>query len=174
MRRRPFWHSLPLLLPLIWAVTPTIFAAWPGVAFKELRAYAWSADGDPVNEVVLADGKLRPGVLNPKGALLSKAQVRRVLTAQRNRVKLVNGRRIVSGCYNPHNAFVFLDKAGRIVAFLEVCFDCHNARLMPADEQSEPNLIALAEICAELKLSFGEQKSLAELRKVFRAAGGKE
>ena len=144
--------------------------AWPGVPFAEVRAYAWPAtEGEPLNKVISDRGKLLPGVLNPKGVVLSKEQVRRLLATQRRRVET---RRTVSACYDPHNLFVFLDRRGRMVAFLEICFDCRNTRARPEDERADPDLPALAAIFSELKLPFGAQASLEELRKMDRAARG--
>ena len=131
--------------------SPTALAAWPGVPFTEVRAYAWPADLK-VDQVIASDGQLGPGVLNPQGTILSKAQVRRLLAAQARRVGRVKYRPM---CYRPHNAFVFRNAAGRAVAFLEICFDCAEVRLQPKDERSNPDFAALARIFMELNLPTG-------------------
>ncbi|WPU96574.1 hypothetical protein SNE25_13705 [Mucilaginibacter sabulilitoris] len=33
-----------------------------------------------------------------------------------------------SSCYNPRNAFVFLNKKGRVIDYLEICFECEEYR----------------------------------------------
>jgi len=33
-------------------------------------------------------------------------------------------------CYNPHNAFIFLDRQGNVIDYLEVCFECENYKSM--------------------------------------------
>ena len=140
-----------LLALWLGAFAPAAVAAWPGAKFTEVRAYAWPADLR-VDQLVEDDGRLRPGVLNPAGAVLSKGQVRRVLAAQARRVGRVRFRPL---CYRPHNAFVFRDATGRAVAFIEVCFDCAEVRLRPRDERSNPDFESLLRIFGELNLPTG-------------------
>ena len=157
-------RSLPFCFALICVVVPTVSAAWPGVPFAEVRAYAWPVKeqvGVVFSTVITKDGRLEPGALNPKGALLSKSQTDRLLAEQSRRLK---GERARSGCYNPHNAFVFSDQQGKTVAFIEICFDCSNARIQPLDEDCDPQVPVWAEIFAELGLPTGRH-SLRYLKK---------
>ena len=140
-----------VFLAFLWCAFAPVAHAWPGRSFAEVRAYAWPADLK-ADQVVEDDGRLRPGVLNPQGAVLSKAQVRRLLDAQARRVGRVKYRPM---CYRPHNAFVFRDAAGRAVAILEICFDCAEVRLRPRDDRSNPDLAARARIFLELNLPTG-------------------
>lgn len=135
------------------------FAEWPGVPFNEVRAYAWPSS-EPMRQVILAEMKLAEGVINKDGARLSEQQTWRLLSAQARRFK----ERPVAGCHIPHNAFVFYDAQQKPVAFLEVCFDCLTSRASPKDPESDPDFVALATICAELHLPFGQRATIEELR----------
>jgi hypothetical protein len=98
------------------------------------------------------------GAINPKGKLLTKAQVKRLLAAEKRRYK----ERAKAACYSPHNAFVFYDRVHKPVAWLEVCLDCLGARSFPADHGFDPDYIAIAKLCAEIGLPFGNTKDLKE------------
>jgi hypothetical protein len=106
--------------------------------------------------------KLHKGTLKNSGAVLSADQRARLLQAQSRRATP----RPQAGCYVPHNAFVFYNAAKQPVAFMEICFDCLGARVAPADEECDPDFIALAKIFSELKLPFGRFKTLEEFRAV--------
>lgn len=58
-------------------------------------------------------------------------------------------------CYDPHNAIVFLDKNGKPLAFMELCFECKNTT--QSDEK-----ISLGDMC--------DQK-LDMLKQLFRQVG---
>jgi hypothetical protein len=146
---------LAICLPAVGEVAP---APWPGTPFATVKAYAWPLTHH--GTVVGANGKLGKGAINPKGALLSESQTARLLKAQSRR----DSDRPRARCYVPHNAFVFYSDKGKPVASIEVCFDCLGARVWPADPGCDPDYLVLAEICSELKLPYGEFKSLEELK----------
>jgi hypothetical protein len=135
-------------------------APWPGRAFAEVRAFAWP-DDHTTEAVIRLGGRLKPGVLNPEGALLSAEQVKRLQIA-------VVGQHKGSPsalCYYPHNAFVFYDAAKRPVAFVEVCFTCGGFRAAPRGAAQIIDEAALAALFGELKLPMGKYKDLADYQK---------
>ncbi len=179
---RPMRPTLTALLILFCAAPLHAEDAWPGVEFKEVRAYAWPQNiafdrkSNPNGFLILRGGRLAPGALNPEGAVLTPDQVNRLRVAEARRQREINTREgyiRVSMCgYSPHNAFVFCDAQGRAVAFLEICFDCIASREEPEDAESEPDYYELGRLCAELKLPFGDNASLAKLQRRFRAKLG--
>lgn len=46
----------------------------------------------------------------------------------------------VAACYNPRNAILFLDNKGKVVEFIEICFECN--RILESSER-----ISLGEMC---------------------------
>lgn len=152
-----------LLLLLLSTVSLFANAPWPGVNYTEVRAFAWDPGATKSELLIRADMTFEEGVINKDGALLNAQQVKPLLAAQARRI--TSG--LVAGCYTPHNAFVFYNAEKKPVAFLEVCFDCLGVRPNPADDGCEPDYVALATICAELKLSFGKHKSVEEFKKDF-------
>jgi ribosomal protein L40E len=44
-----------------------------------------------------------------------------------------NGPLTQAGCYSPRNAIIFLDRAGKFVAELEICFQCEGYELRPKE-----------------------------------------
>jgi hypothetical protein len=156
-----------LLLLFISAVSLRAETPWPGIAYKEVRAYAWDPDprltmDKPFPHLLIHDDmSFADDVLNKDGALLSASQVKRLLTAEAHRWK----ERGKAACYEPHNAFVFFDANHQPVAYLELCLDCLGARTSPRDQECDPDFIALAALCHELKLPFGESKTLKKYRK---------
>ncbi|GAA3972741.1 hypothetical protein [Mucilaginibacter dorajii] len=57
-------------------------------------------------------------------------------------------------CYEPHNAFIFLNKEGKVIDFLEICFECKQYRSMH-------NKLTVGEYCTQkfdmLKRCFIDQ-----------------
>jgi hypothetical protein len=47
---------------------------------------------------------------------------------------------VVSQCYNPRNAILFLDSTGKVFEFLEICFECERIK------QSSPKIV-IGDIC---------------------------
>ena len=133
---------------------------WPGVAFAEVRAFAWPAE--LMTEQVVSDTlELKPGGIDPAGRRLSSAQVARFLRSARR--KPLGKRVFVSGCYWPRNALVFYNAAGRAVAAFEICFDCHGAYRLPvARSEIAPDFVELTKLFSEVKLPFGTFASLAK------------
>lgn len=95
--------------------------SWPPVAFKTVRAFVYDCEAEHNNmSFFKADGSMHQGVINAPGALLSAAQVQRLIAA----VTTEAPRGKYKPCYVPHHAFVFYDGSGKVVAHLEVCFTC--------------------------------------------------
>ena len=138
-------------------------AAWPGVDYTEIRAFAWDpAKAGYPSKVIRDDFTFVDGVMNKDGTPLTADQALRFVTAARSRRF---ERFIWTGCYFPHNAFVFFNAAKKPVAYLEVCFDCLIARANPPDKDIDPDFLTLATLCAELKLPFGRRETIKELEK---------
>jgi len=137
-------------------------AAWPGVKFSEVRAYAWP-DDKSTEAVILNEMALKDGVLNPDGAVLTPNQVKKLISA-------VTGKRPgypVASCHIPHNAFVFYDATKKPVAFVEICFGCSNHRILPEGAARNLDLIAIAAIFDAHKLPMGEYRDLTSFKKHF-------
>ena len=137
-------------------------AAWPGVKFSEIRAYAWP-DDKGASAVILKGMTLMPGAINADGALLTEEQTK-VL------IKAVTGKRPeypVAMCHIPHNAFVFYDADKKPVAFVEICFACSNHRIFPKGSADYVDLVAIASIFDAHKLPMGSYRNLAAFKKHF-------
>ncbi|MCF6405030.1 hypothetical protein L3C95_19165 [Chitinophaga filiformis] len=48
----------------------------------------------------------------------------------------------VTQCYSPRNAILFRDTNGKVIAFIELCFECQNSR-------ESSNKISLGELCEQ-------------------------
>jgi hypothetical protein len=46
------------------------------------------------------------------------------------KVQLKDFATVGHSCYEPHNAFIFLNKDGKVIDFLEICFECKQYRSM--------------------------------------------
>ncbi len=137
--------------------------SWPGVPWMEVRAYAWP-DREKAKAVILKDLTLKPGVINPRGALLSTKQVQLL-------IKSVNGRHPehpTARCYFPHNAFVFYNAARDPVAFVEICFSCSNHRTFPEGAAANLDLVAMAAIFDAHKLPMGKMSSDPPARRTLK------
>jgi len=103
--------------------------SWPSVAYKSVRAFVYDCEAEHQNMTFLnKGGRIHDGVINAPGALLSPAQVARVISiastpATRDKYK---------PCYVPHHAIVFFDDAERPVACLEICFTCRRHIASPS------------------------------------------
>lgn len=161
LRKIPFLVLFLLLtLTALWLLAGK---EWPGVAFTEVRAYAWPND-ETTQAVILPDMSLKPGVINKEGALLTPEQVKKLVAA-------VTGKHpdySVAACHIPHNAFVFYDAEKKPVAFVEVCFHCRGVRMAPAGSSPKKDLVSMASIFAEHKLPMGKYPDLAAFEKEFK------
>jgi hypothetical protein len=138
---------------------------WPGVEFTEVRAYAWPND-DKTEAVILPGMALKPGAINKEGALLTADQVKRLLSAVREKHPPYP----IAACRTPHNAFVFYNGAKQPVAFLEICFECRNYSVRPIAHESNIDLISLASIFAEHRLPMGRYADAAAFERAFKNA----
>ena len=168
----PRWSLI--LIALLLAAPPTTRAAagWPGVPYTEVRAYAWPAAVEKGAVVGIRNG-LVPGSVNPRGVPLNDAQVRRLLAALDSWPRAYPP----FSCHIPRNAFVFRQD-GKIVAVLEICFDCMNQRSETAAEANRRfprlNLPALAGLCEELGVPVGTFPSATAFQKKFRQLRGEK
>ena len=135
---------------------------WPGLKFSEVRAYAWP-DDKSTPAVILKEMTLKPGAINPDGAVLTAEQTKLL-------IKAVTGKRPgypVAMCHIPHNAFVFYDASKKPVAFVEICFGCSNHRISPKGAADNLDLLGIAAIFDALKLPMGEYRDLAAYKRHF-------
>jgi hypothetical protein len=148
-----------LLTILLFTVRCLAGDSWPDVKFTEVRAYAWP-DDTSTRAVVLEGMKLKPGAVNPEGALLTVEQTRSLLAS-------VTGKRSgysTFACHIPHNAFLFYDESKKPVAFVEICFGCFNHRSSPQGSAAWLDLVSLAAIFDAHKLPMGEYADLAAFK----------
>ena len=152
------------LLLLLWSVSSLLAGeAWPGVKFVEARAYAWPDDTE-TTAVILPGMKLKLGMVNQDGAVLSPDQIKRLRAA-------VTGRHpdyAVAACYIPHNAVVFYDAEKKPVAFFEICFGCLGTRPEPGGTATWVDFLGLAKIFDELKLPMGASADFQAFKKHFQ------
>jgi hypothetical protein len=125
---------------------PPIPRDWPGVPYTAVRAYAYNHNG-VLERPILAQGKLDESVVNKDGALLSRAQIKRLLAAVTGSHKPYE----LAMCFEPRHAFVFYQRA-KPVAVIEVCFACRQIRKRPTGEEYPVDLPALSELIRELKV----------------------
>ena len=124
---------------------------WEFLSFVEVRAYYYNPSGESGVPILSDDGPLHPSVTNPEGALLSRGQAGRLARA----FFTPDGPGWAALCgYTPRHAFVFRDEALRVVAVIELCFQCMLYRISPkADFQRiRPDWDALRELVRELSL----------------------
>ena len=160
------WMKFAIFAILL--LTRAVSAAenWPALPFAEVRAYAWPDDPDKNGKnVILAGMNLRKDVINPDGAILSPDQIKRLQAA----ITGVHPEHGLMRCYSPHNAFVFYDAEKKPVAFVEICFDCLNARTEPDTAAKWKDFPALAAIFGELKLPMGSWSDPAKFKKHFES-----
>lgn len=60
-----------------------------------------------------------------------------------------------ASCYEPRNAIVFVDSKGKVLGFIEICFQCQQYKI-------EPEKMAIGEFCDE---------KFNTLKKVFKGSG---
>ncbi|WP_206026303.1 hypothetical protein [Roseimicrobium sp. ORNL1] len=156
-------HRIALFLLLL--TSPLLSAEpWPGVAYTEIRAYAWPKEKSP-RAVILEGMKLGPGVINEEGAVLTPEQSKKLIAAVTGK----HPKYPVAACHIPRNAFVFYDAAKKPVAYVEICFKCFNHRISPEDSSGYIDLVALASIFEAHKLPMGEHKTAAHFKESFDA-----
>ncbi len=140
-------------------------ADWPGVNYTEVRAYYYNLKNESGAPLV-EKGILAPSVTNIEGALLNAKQEKRLLT-------VLNGWRYASnrpGCYTPRHGFVFFDAKKKIVAFYEVCLECHLQRGEPEGLAHVTDLPAIADLLEELKLPLSPLEQQPQTAQEYRDA----
>lgn len=130
---------------------PGTVVNWPGVPYSEVRAFCYDYTAGPVPDF-LHNGKMHPGVMDPRGVKLTSAQMTRLMRAIT--VSQPKGDR--SPCYKPHHAFVFYGAKGQVVAVFEMCFGCNRQKSWPAGTPEYIDRQALWDLTAELGLPLGE------------------
>jgi len=106
---------------------------------------------------------LKKGALDKNGAILTSAQVDRLLSATRG----THPDHAIAMCHVPHNAFMFYDASHAPVGFVEICFTCLSTRVEPVGAAPNPDLLALAEIFAEHHLPLGEYADLEAFKRHY-------
>jgi hypothetical protein len=107
-------------------VAPT----WPGVAYSYVKVYLYNLDNQLYgNYKPVKNGKLDATMVGP-GVEFTAAQTTELLTILNGDTRVLNAG--LSGCYEPHHAFVFYDDKDNIVASSDVCFLCQGIRFYPA------------------------------------------
>lgn len=124
--------------------TPATAPDWPGVAYKEVRAYYAST---PFLESFQQAG-IPEQVEDKDGVLLNADQEQRLISAATTEKQP----EAIAVCWNPRHAFVFYDDAGKAVAEVDVCFECANAM---GAYTKWPDLGALATLVTDLGLPLG-------------------
>ncbi|MBK8235371.1 MAG: hypothetical protein IPK74_07440 [Deltaproteobacteria bacterium] len=146
--------------------------AFPGVAFTEVRAFAFdlhvderSVCGMPLD----ADGTPCETVEGP-GVVLTEAQTKTLLAMLSSKSTFGSG----SSCFLPHHGFVFYDAAGTPVAELSLCFMCAMMVALPSLPKMKPvqgtdtyglnekSTARLRALCHELGLPMCDAKNPAE------------
>ncbi len=125
--------------------------AWPPASFTTVRAFVYDCDADRSVSFFQKDGSLHRGIINAPGALLTEAQVKRLLPA----LTTATARKHRTACYLPHHAFLFYDAAGRVVAHTEICFSCTIQRSSPAGLPEHINFQAVWDILREAGVPCG-------------------
>ena len=136
-----------LLLSLL-LVASASAAQWPGVAYSEVRGYAYDAyvHGRPMP--LVKNGELGPTVVNKAGVRLTPRQIQRLIDEVSNRR---SGPIDLKSCWSPHHGFVFYNAQGKAVAWVEICFRCGNILASPP-AQGIYHMKTLRRLCDELKL----------------------
>ena len=91
------------------------------------------------------------GILNGPGVLLTDAQVQRLMPA----LTTPTVRPHRTACYLPHHAFLFYDKAGRVIAHTEICFTCAVQRSSPVGLPDHINYQTVWDILREAGVPCG-------------------
>ncbi len=121
---------------------------WPDKPYIEVRAYAYNRDGD-IALPIIKHARLDRSVINKRGVMLAQEQTRRLIDA-------VTGKRpeplSMTACFNPRHAFVFYDATKKPVAWVELCFECHNAEAQPFRKGQVYDVDALEKLARDLNL----------------------
>lgn len=127
---------------------------WLPHKIHEVRAFAYDyTQGDKGANLVVAKNTLHLGVINPGGALLSKDQSKRLQSALVTKQKRKKG----AFCYDPHHGFVFYDRKGNMMGYIELCFQCGNVKSAPKGLPNvEWNWAEIRAILKELKIPIAK------------------
>ncbi len=134
-----------------------------GRRFTELLLYRYEGRTDGDFAFLLPDGSYHRTARPEGGIPLNDHQAHRIvqaLTPENEHLRFGGA----ASCYNPRHAFVFMDNNGR-VEIVEVCFECYRWRFTKGETPGTVDLVALAEVCAELG-TYDPQK-LEHLRFMF-------
>jgi hypothetical protein len=135
-------------IPLFISITVLAAPHWPSASYVEVRAYAYNSEGDP-NRPILKNGRLDSSVVNRRGVILTQQQVSRLVAAVTGKSPLPES---ITACFDPRHAFVFYGAAKKPVAWVELCFECHNADAEPRQKRQVYDVASLERLARELKL----------------------
>ena len=142
--------------------------AWPPAKFASVRAFVYDCDADKSVGFFQKSGATHRGIINGQGALLTDAQVQRLMPA----LTTETVRKHRTACYLPHHAFLFYDAAGRAVAHTEICFTCTIQRSAPEGLPEHINFQAVWDLLRELEVPCGEGSQFSkDLFKAQQARG---
>jgi hypothetical protein len=103
---------------------------WPGVSYRYVKVYVYNLDNQLHGRFQpVKSGKLDMTVVAP-GVELTTQQTSELMAVFNSDTRVLNAG--LSGCYEPHHAFVFYDEKDQIVASSDVCFLCQGIRFYPA------------------------------------------
>ncbi len=159
---------MKFLIPLFLFATTIAYAAWPEAPYVEVRGYAFNTNGGPAS--IIKDDKLNSSAVNPKGILLTKDQIKRLIAALTEK----HPEHPIAACFNPRHAFVFYDEKQHAVAVVDICFECLGARASPSGTLFPYDFPALADLCAELKLTGAPDKDFRKWFDDFRTNFGRQ
>lgn len=119
-------------------------ARYPYNRAVKILAVSYDGTGEPNDDIVIPDTikhvKRKPhGLIFKKNVLdtsnlfeikhLSRSQINRLTNIMMNtQERIPNDYASVNSphaCFNPRNAFIFIDKNGRAFDYMEVCFECN-------------------------------------------------
>jgi hypothetical protein len=152
LKQTPLPLRIAFILACLLSITTLAASSSPHASYIQVRAYAYNREGD-IDRPILKNGQLDFSVVDKRSVVLTAQQSARLIAA-------VTGKRPVrpeAMCFNPRHAFVFYDAAMKPVAWVELCFQCHNAEAEPQQKEQVYDVAALEKLARELKLPLVPQ-----------------
>jgi hypothetical protein len=125
----------------------SLLSNWPGVDYKEVRAYGFNQESKHFISILTPDG-LHPSVQNTEGVLLNKNQI----TSLINGITTTQGQEMDLMCgFVPRHGFVFYGENNHPIAKVAVCFECWGIEARPGIKKPV-DFEALHQLCNEIGL----------------------
>lgn len=129
---------------------------WGFIKFSEVRAYRTNWEEQSAIEfIVTEDGQLNRTRIPHDGIPLDASQVARLHSAIATAHPEPD---VIAACFNPHHAFVFYDESGKIIAYVDLCFQCGNYRYHPDGFSRSIDWGALESLVKELGMPIANSK----------------